>query len=112
MGGSQLAKVILDACAVIAFFREEEGASVVEGYLTGNQYNCMIHSVNLCEVYYDFYRGDGEATAIAVLNHLQQAEVAFRPDLTMDFWQQVGKYADEREILIVVQRILAAQLSR
>jgi hypothetical protein len=30
----------------------------------------------------------------------------------MDFWQQVDKYADEREILIVVQRILAAQLSR
>jgi PIN domain nuclease of toxin-antitoxin system len=92
LGGSQLEKVILDACAVIAFFRDEEGAAAVEGYLTGNQYDCMIHSVNLCEVYYDFYRGDGESTAIPVLNDLQQAEVAFRPDLTMAFWQQAGKY--------------------
>ncbi len=92
MGGSPLEKVILDACAVIAFFRDEEGADIVEGYLLDNQYDCMIHVVNLCEVYYDFYRGDGESAAIAVLDDLKWAKVTFRPDLSTEFWQQVGKY--------------------
>ncbi|NEP19607.1 MAG: type II toxin-antitoxin system VapC family toxin [Leptolyngbya sp. SIO4C1] len=85
-------KVILDACAVIAFFRDEAGAAVVESYLTGNQYDCMIHSVNLCEVYYDFYRSGGETATHDVLRDLQQAGVIFRQDLTIEFWQQVGKY--------------------
>lgn len=32
--------IILDACAVIAFFRDEPGAEMVENYLSDSQYNC------------------------------------------------------------------------
>lgn len=85
-------KIVLDACAAIAFFKDESGADIVEQYLVESQYECMIHSVNLCEVYYDFLRSSGEALAEDIVNELQSAGVMFRPDLTEDFWRQVGRY--------------------
>ena len=85
-------KVVLDACAVIALIKDEPGADRVEEHLLNDEHECMIHSVNLCEVYYGFFRADGKAFAQEVVSRLQQANVSFRPDLTMDFWQQVGQY--------------------
>ncbi|WP_293066378.1 PIN domain-containing protein [Okeania sp. SIO2B3] len=52
--------IVLDACAVIAFFRDESGAEKVEKYLSDSQYNSLIHAINMCEVYYDFWRSEGE----------------------------------------------------
>ncbi|QEI39804.1 hypothetical protein BMF77_00357 [Dolichospermum sp. UHCC 0315A] len=37
--------IILDACALIAFFKNELGAEIVENYLSDNQYICMIHGL-------------------------------------------------------------------
>jgi PIN domain nuclease of toxin-antitoxin system len=85
-------KVILDACAVIALVKDEAGAEIVEEYLLGNDYECMIHSVNLCEVYYGFLRSDGEEFTKEIINKLQNSNVSFRSDLTVDFWQQLARY--------------------
>ncbi|MEY3299318.1 MAG: hypothetical protein RLZZ597_2578 [Cyanobacteriota bacterium] len=85
-------KIILDACAVIAMVKNETGSEIVEAYLLDNQHHCMIHSINLCEVYYGFLRSDGEAFAKQIIQGLQQAGVAIRSDLTISFWQQVGHY--------------------
>lgn len=87
-----MATIILDACAVIAFFRNEGGAGVVDRYLSDRQNHCLIHCVNLCEVYYDFYRCGGEDIAIGIVEDLQQTGVSFRSDLTIAFWQQVARY--------------------
>jgi PIN domain nuclease of toxin-antitoxin system len=85
-------KVILDACAVIAFFRGEVGADIVEEYLFSNDYDCLIHRINLCEVYYDFFRSSGEIVAENMVTELAMAGVTFNDDLAGDFWRQVGKY--------------------
>jgi PIN domain nuclease of toxin-antitoxin system len=53
--------IILDACAVIAFFRNEPGADIVRETITNQNNNKIIHVVNLCEVYYNFYRDIGES---------------------------------------------------
>lgn len=53
--------IILDACAVIAFVRNETGAVLVRETITNQNNNKMIHVVNLCEVYYNFYRDIGES---------------------------------------------------
>jgi PIN domain nuclease of toxin-antitoxin system len=55
--------IILDACAVIAFFRNEVGAAGVEQYLLNPDRFCLIHAVNLCEVYYDFLKSCGAQEA-------------------------------------------------
>ena len=54
---------VLDACALIAWLRDEAGADQVEALLLDNGATVMIHAVNLCEVYYDCLRSVGESRA-------------------------------------------------
>lgn len=84
--------IILDACAIIAFFRNETGADIVRETLLNEDNNCMIHVVNLCEVYYDFYRDIGESQTEKLIQELADINVKTRFDLTSDFWRQVGRY--------------------
>jgi PIN domain nuclease of toxin-antitoxin system len=84
--------IILDACAVIAFFRDETGAENVENLLFNSDNHCMIHIINLCEVYYDFYRSGGEKSAEKMIQDLSDINVKTRFDLTANFWRQVSKY--------------------
>lgn len=85
-------KIILDACAVIALVKDEAGADIVEQYLLNYRHQCMIHNVNLCEVYYGFLRSDGEEFTRKIIDRLQESNVTFRDDLTMNFWQQLATY--------------------
>ncbi len=84
--------IILDACAVIAFFRNETGADIVREIISNQNNNSMIHVVNLCEVYYDFYRDIGESETEKLIQELSNINVKTRFDLTDKFWRQVGKY--------------------
>ncbi|MEZ4737354.1 MAG: PIN domain-containing protein [Caldilineaceae bacterium] len=47
---------VLDACALLAFLGNEPGAHVVKSLLTDTSNVCMVHAINLCEVYYDLLR--------------------------------------------------------
>ncbi|MGK7945603.1 MAG: type II toxin-antitoxin system VapC family toxin [Microcystaceae cyanobacterium] len=85
-------RIVLDACAVIAFFRNEEGADVVRETINDQDSDLMIHVVNLCEVYYDFYRDIGESRTEQLIQELDLINVTTRFDLTASFWRQVGKY--------------------
>ncbi len=84
--------IILDACAVIAFFQNEAGAENVENIIFDSNNNCMIHAINSCEVYYDFYRSAGETKANKVIEDLENLNIAIRYDMTAHFCQQVGRY--------------------
>jgi len=90
---------VLDACAMIAFLRNEIGADVVEGYLQDAAIECFAHSINLCEVYYDFCRAGGENTALEALGDLKAEGVTERSDFDTEFWQEAGRYkADRRKV--------------
>ncbi len=64
--------IILDACAVIAFFRNETGADLVREPITNQNNNKMIHVINLGEVYYKFYRDIGESETEKLIQELVQ----------------------------------------
>jgi PIN domain nuclease of toxin-antitoxin system len=53
---------VLDACAAIAFLRDEPGAEVVEAAISGEESVSSIHAVNLAEVYYAVARDEDEDT--------------------------------------------------
>ena len=57
---------IMDACALIAFLRDEAGADIATTILkdagNGNA-EVLMNSLNLLEVYYDIYRGIGKEKA-------------------------------------------------
>ncbi|MFW5751958.1 MAG: type II toxin-antitoxin system VapC family toxin [bacterium] len=50
---------VLDACAIIAFINDEEGAEVIEEILLGaakKENKVIINKINLLEIYYNFSR--------------------------------------------------------
>lgn len=85
-------EIILDACAIIAFLRDKSGAEIVEDYLSSATNICLIHVVNLCEVYYDTLRNESKQKADEILNELRQIGLIFRDDIDQVFWQSVAEY--------------------
>ena len=60
---------VLDACALLAFLRGEEGADKIETLLLDNNNRCSAHAVNLCEFYFNLVREYGETTARAAMQN-------------------------------------------
>ncbi|WP_069791945.1 PIN domain-containing protein [Cyanobacterium sp. IPPAS B-1200] len=85
-------KIILDACAVIALVKDEVGGEIVEEYLLNSSHQCLIHNVNLCEVYYGFLRSDGAKFSDNIIDMLLVSNVMFCDDISINFWQQAATY--------------------
>jgi predicted nucleic acid-binding protein len=81
---------ILDASAMIAYLRGESGEDIVSAILVDPTHACLVHALNLCEVYYDFYRANGETTARDAMHDVFGLGVQLRSDLSTDFWQMAG----------------------
>ena len=62
--------VVLDACALIAFLVDEEGADRIAELLSNNV--CYIHAANVYEVYYDMLERSNEQTADNMLDALTE----------------------------------------
>ena len=82
---------ILDASAIIAYLRGEPGADAVSAILVDPSHDCLVHALNLCEVYYDFYRANGEVAARDAMRDMFALGVQLRSDLSIQFWQKAGK---------------------
>lgn len=82
---------VLDACAMIAWLRNESGADVVDRAIREQSAQCLAHAINLCEVFYDAFRRGGEANAQSVMTDLQAVGVIERNDFDQPFWQEVGR---------------------
>ena len=80
----------MDASALMAFFRDEVGAGLVEQLIRDNE--CSVHVVNLCEVYYGSRRKSGEKEADKVIEDLSEMGVVPHEDIDTEFWKQVGAY--------------------
>ncbi|HEX8189225.1 MAG TPA: type II toxin-antitoxin system VapC family toxin [Pyrinomonadaceae bacterium] len=82
---------VLDACAMLAYLRNEAGANVVESALLDTNSQCLAHAINLCEVYYIFHRDNGEGDADGAVRDLKSVGVIERNDFDEAFWKEVGK---------------------
>jgi predicted nucleic acid-binding protein len=81
---------VLDASAMIAYLRGEPGSDAVSAILIDPAHECMAHALNLCEVYYDFYRANGETAARDAINDLFALGIRLRNDLSTEFWRAAG----------------------
>ena len=75
---------------MIAFVDGEAGADVVERALLDANNQCLAHAINLCEVFYGFYRVGGESYARQVIDDLSKTGVIERSDFDNTFWQEAG----------------------
>lgn len=83
---------ILDACALIAYLRDEEGAPVIEQLLLDEGTRCYVHAINACEVYNDFLRVADTETAQTAVTDLVEVGLIISKDLDSALWQAAGGY--------------------
>ena len=92
---------VLDACALIAFLNDEEGASIVEALLSeasvGN-IELVMNSVNLLEIYYGVYRDDGVQEANSVIERISNLPLTIIDTLTDNVFYEAGKLKAENRI--------------
>jgi uncharacterized protein with PIN domain len=86
---------VLDASAIIAYLRGEPGGELVLSILGDADNTCMVHALNLCEVYYEFHRSLGEAEADRILEELQAAGITRREDISQSFCRLVSALKSE-----------------
>ena len=86
---------VMDASALIAYLRGEQGADEVEAVLLDDNSDCYVHVLNLCEVYYDFHREEGMDGAERALDILTSTGLGARGDLGGETWKQAAVYKAE-----------------
>lgn len=82
---------VFDASGMIAFLRDEPGADAVEDHLRREPLGVYAHALNLCEVYYDFWRASTQESAEAAIRDLLSTGVQERDDLDPEFWREAGR---------------------
>ena len=94
-------RYVLDACALVAFFNDEEGAEAVEGVLIeasrGNG-TVIMNKYNLLEVYYGYYRVNGEAFAENILSIVEGSSIQINDALTNSLLRQAGRFKATHKI--------------
>jgi predicted nucleic acid-binding protein len=75
---------IVDASALIAYFKAESGHEKFGALLSDDQNVLAIHATNLCEVYYGYLRSDGQdkaegawEKATQILGVIERADAQF-----------------------------------
>lgn len=84
-----MARCVLDASALVAFLLDEEGARNVEELLMDEQGECLVHAINVCEVYYHFVAKFGVDRTLAALDELRPL-IEVREDLDEPLWRKAG----------------------
>jgi predicted nucleic acid-binding protein len=82
---------VLDASAIIAWLRNEPGDDVVDTAIRDVNAQCLVHAINLCEVFYDAHRNAGEKHAQSVVSDLAAVGVTERNDFDQAFWMDAGR---------------------
>ena len=82
---------VFDACAVVALLKTEAGAAVVESLLREEGHRCLVHAINVCEVYYDLYRRDGEDIADGLEEILEAYGFELTAGVPSTLWRAAGK---------------------
>lgn len=79
---------IMDACALLAILRREEGWE--EAYRIVRFEDCCAHIANMCEVFYGFGAEYGEAAGHSALEDFREMGIVTCADSDPEFWGQVG----------------------
>jgi len=104
---------VLDACALIAAIKQENGALIVaelyEEALQG-EINICINKVNLLEVYYGFHREHGKQYAEKILKRVVESVVEIS-DINMDVLIEAGRIKSVYRRLSLADSIALAEAS-
>jgi len=83
---------VMDAGAMLALLKDEPGGTYVAELLERPGVTHYAHAANMCEVYYDLLREQGENGAQRGLVVLLGTGITVLEDLDTDFWKQAASY--------------------
>lgn len=86
---------VFDACALIALLEDEPGGEVVETLLAEENRRCLIHVLNVCEVYYHIYRRADKDRAAKLPGIVESHGFELVDSLSPALWQQAGQLKAE-----------------
>ena len=82
----------LDAGPLMAYLNNETGAEQTENVLTEPESLCYMHFMNLCEIYYLYYRRGGVGVADAIVQDLLDIGIILRDDHDEAFWKAAASF--------------------
>ncbi len=88
--------LVFDSSALLALLRAETGADVVSELLEEADVPKLIHSANLCEVFYRMMGLGGHATATEAIADLRALGIEERSDIDGPFWRDMAALIADR----------------
>ena len=85
---------VIDACALIAYLFDEDGADVFENLLVkalNKEVEMIMHLANLGEVYYDIVKRNDEATAQETYQDVKQLPIRFEDRIRDQMVFKIGE---------------------
>ncbi len=101
---------VLDACAFIAFLKDEEGHNIVDDIFKNaidGKCKIFLHKATLLEVYYEFFRSSGKAFADKLLSSVAKQPIVLINKLDNRFIQNAGYYKATQKISFADSFVLA-----
>ncbi len=85
---------VVDACALIAYLFDEEGASLFQNFLVNarnDDINMLMHVANLGEVYYDIVKRNDIAIAQETYEDIKQLPIRFEDRISDQMVYKIGE---------------------
>lgn len=85
---------VVDACALIAYLFDEEGAELFESLLVqcrNNEIEMVMHVANVGEVYYDIVKRNDVATAQETYQDVKQLPICFEDRISDQMVYKIGE---------------------
>ena len=107
-------RYVLDACALLALLRNEQGADVVAVALNGannGEAILTMHRVNLLEVFYDLYRSVGKEKAEQILSEITKRPININAEITDEIFKEAGRLKASYKISLADSFALAQTIA-
>jgi uncharacterized protein len=106
---------VLDACALIAFLNDEEGADKVEALLAegmDGSSGIFLHEINLLEIYYGVFRHGGESLAEQTYVRIGNLPLKFVRGLRKNVFKEAGRLKATYRVSLADSMVLAEAMTR
>lgn len=106
---------MLDACALIAYLSDEQGAKVVEDLLVQAANGIIVvimHKINLLEVYYGIYRHCGKERAGEMLEDIAQSGIKLVDGFTAQGFLEAGRLKATYKVSLADAVVLGEALAQ
>jgi len=98
---------VIDACALICYFRNEQGSDKFRKLLKKQENRFFIHAVNAGEVYYDMLRVSGKDKASELFEDISELPITVIWGLDISLIELSGKYKTSYRISYADSFVLA-----